>query len=121
MPFKSTFPLLDIPKVDILSYLFPDNESLSEMPVWFDSENPEYHLSPKELLQWVKRLAVGLDKLGVKRGEVVMIFTPNHVFVPVAYLGIVGSGRIFSGANSIYTMSGEIIGTQDRLRRFCQG
>ena len=110
MPFKSTFPSLDIPQVDILSYLFPEDESLSETPIWINSDKPEDNLSPKQLLQWVKRLAVGLDKLGVKRGEVVMIFTPNHIFVPVAYLGIVGSGRVFSGANSIYTVSGETWG-----------
>ena len=121
MPFKSPFPSLDIPKVDILSYLFPDNESPSETPVWIDSENPKHHLSPKELLHWVKRLAVGLDRLGVKRGEVVMIFTPNHIFVPVAYLGIVGSGRVFSGANSIYTVAGEIVGTQTNQGCLCRG
>ncbi|KAK3170128.1 hypothetical protein OEA41_009514 [Lepraria neglecta] len=39
----------------------------------------------------------------MKKGEVVMIVTPNHIFVPVAYLGSVGSGRVFSGANPLYT------------------
>ncbi|OCL08960.1 acetyl-CoA synthetase-like protein [Glonium stellatum] len=34
-----------------------------------------------------------------------MIYTPNYIFVPVAYLGIVGSKRIFSGANPAYTLS----------------
>lgn len=33
-----------------------------------------------------------------------MIYTPNHIFVPVAYLGIVGSCRAFSAANPIYTV-----------------
>jgi 4-coumarate--CoA ligase len=37
-----------------------------------------------------------------------MILTPNHIFVPVAYLGIVGSKRIFSGANPAYTVSGTL-------------
>jgi hypothetical protein len=45
--------------------------------------------------------------MGSKPDEVVMIFTPNHIFVPVAYLGIVGSKRIFSGANPAYTVSGK--------------
>lgn len=55
---------------------------------------------------WVRRIAVGLDKLGVAPETVVMIYTPNHVFVPAAYLGIVGSGRIFSGTNPAYTLPG---------------
>lgn len=33
-----------------------------------------------------------------------MIYTPNHIFVPAAYLGIVGSGRSFSAVNPIYTV-----------------
>ena len=43
----------------------------------------------------------------MKKGEVVMIVTPNHIFVPVAYLGSVGSGRVFSGANPLYTADGK--------------
>jgi hypothetical protein len=36
-----------------------------------------------------------------------MIFTPNHIFVPVAYLGIVSAGAAFSGANPAYTVLGK--------------
>ncbi|KAJ5697823.1 hypothetical protein N7488_011507 [Penicillium malachiteum] len=56
------------------------------------------------MLSWVRRLGFGLDKLGIGKGEVVLILTPNHLFVPVAYQAIVGSGRIFSGANPSYTV-----------------
>ena len=107
MPFSSPHPTLAIPKVDLLSYLFPLGVEPSDTPIWIDSSNPNESLSPRQLLQWVKRLALGLDRLGVKEGDVVMIHTPNHIFVPVAYLGIVGSRRVFSGANPAYTVSGE--------------
>jgi 4-coumarate--CoA ligase len=107
MPFTSPFPILDIPKVDILSYIFPPGETPSDEPILIDSEDTNIALSPAQLLQWVKRLAFGLEKTGVKKGEVVMIYTPNHIFVPVAYLGIVGAGYAFSGANPVYTLPGE--------------
>jgi 4-coumarate--CoA ligase len=106
MPFKSPFPDVEIPKVDILTYLFPPGQTPSTKPLWIDSKDPSNSLSPAQLLQWVKRLAVGLERSGVKRGDVVMIYTPNHIFVPVAYLGIVGAGYAFSGANPIYTLPG---------------
>lgn len=106
MPFTSPFPLLDIPKVNILSYLFPRNESPSTTPLWIDSSDDSTSLSPSQLLQWVKRLGFGLEKLGLKKGEVVMVYTPNHIFLPVAYLGSVGAGYAFSGANPIYTLPG---------------
>ncbi|KAL8728898.1 MAG: hypothetical protein Q9181_005187 [Wetmoreana brouardii] len=105
MPFKSTFPLVDIPKCNILSYLFPENQELSDTPIWIDSSNTQKHLTPRQLLQWVKRLALGLDKLSIERGQRVLTFTSNHIFVPVAYLGVVGSGRVFSGANPSYTVA----------------
>lgn len=107
MPFKSLLPDIDIPKVDLLTYVFPEGSTPSTEPLWRDTKDPENSLSPAQALQWMKRLGVGLRKAGVKKGEVVMIFTPNHIFVPVAYLGIAGNGYAFSGANPIYTVPGE--------------
>lgn len=109
MPFSSPYPSLDIPETNILSYLFPPGEEPYDEPIWFDSKNASNNLSPKQLLHWVRRLALGLERLGLKKGDVVMIFTPNHIFVPVAYLGIVGAGCVFSGANPSYTVPGKCI------------
>jgi len=108
MPLSSPFPSIDIPKGNILTYLFPPDHTPSTLPIWMDSKDTSISLSAAQLLEWVKRLALGLDNLGLKRGDVVMIYTPNHVFVPVAYLGIVGAGYSFSGANPLYTVPGEI-------------
>ncbi|OJJ43669.1 hypothetical protein ASPZODRAFT_136123 [Penicilliopsis zonata CBS 506.65] len=105
MSYQSIYPPIDIPHVNILSYLYPPNQTVSDKPIWIDASNPAQSLSPRQLLSWVRRLGFGLDRLGVRAGEVVLVFTPNHIFVPVAYQGIVGSGRIFSGANPAYTQS----------------
>jgi acyl-coenzyme A synthetase/AMP-(fatty) acid ligase len=106
MPFTSPFPNLDIPKCNLLDYLFPRGQEPAEIPLWIDSKDTDQYLTSRTLQQWSKRLALGLDRVGSKPGEVVMIYTPNQIFVPVAYLGIVGSKRIFSGANPAYTLSG---------------
>jgi acyl-CoA synthetase (AMP-forming)/AMP-acid ligase II len=92
----------------LLEYLFPSRSASTDTPIWIDSKDTNQYLTPRTLLQWSKRLALGLDRIGSKPGEVVMILTPNHIFVPVAYLGIVGSRRIFSGANPTYTVSGTL-------------
>jgi 4-coumarate--CoA ligase len=107
MPFPSIYPLLDIPESNVLSYLFPRGEEPYDEPIWFDSKNDKNNLTPKQLLRWVGRLSFGLERLGLKRDDVVMIYTPNHIFVPVAYLGIVGAGCVFSGANPSYTIPGQ--------------
>ena len=106
MPFSSPFPNLDIPKVDILTYLFPPGSAPSTEPLWIDSKDTKLSLSAAQLLLWVKRLAFGLERIGLRKGDIVMIYTPNHIFVPVAYLGIVGAGFAFSGANPVYTLPG---------------
>ncbi|CRK49006.1 hypothetical protein BN1723_008326 [Verticillium longisporum] len=104
MVFTSPFPSLDIPKTNLLTYLFPEDQLPQEDPLWLDCKDDRINLSPKELVEWVKRLSFGLERIGVKRGDVVLICTPNQIFVPVAYLGIVGAGCIFSGANPAYTI-----------------
>lgn len=106
MPYTSLYPNLEIPKGNVLDYLFGDKNAISNDPLWLDSKTPSKSLSPAQLLQWVRRLGYGLQRLGLQRGDVVMICTPNQIYVPVAYLGIVGSGCIFSGANPAYTVHG---------------
>ncbi|KIW82328.1 hypothetical protein Z517_05355 [Fonsecaea pedrosoi CBS 271.37] len=105
MPYASPYPPLDIPKCNILSYVFPPEKTPSNKPLWMDAENPSNSLSPAQMLSWVKRFAVGLDRLGVKQQQAVMVFTPNHLYVPMAYLAAAGSKRFFTGANPIYTVN----------------
>lgn len=42
--------------------------------------------------------------MGLQKGDVCMVHTPNHVLFPAAYLGIVGGARCFSAVNPIYTV-----------------
>jgi len=105
MPQKSPFQI-DIPLTDVLSYVFPADKTPSDKPIWIDAEKTERSLSPKQLLGWVKKLGVGLNKLRVGQNEAVMVFSTNHIYVPVAYLGIAGSGRVFTGCNPAYGVKG---------------
>ncbi|EME41195.1 hypothetical protein DOTSEDRAFT_73577 [Dothistroma septosporum NZE10] len=104
MVFTSPLPDLDIPKTNILDYLFPKDVAVNDDPVWIDADNFDLHVSPKQVLQWIKRMIIGLDKLGLQKGDVCLIHTPNNVLVPAAYLGIVGGARCFSAINPIYTV-----------------
>lgn len=106
MVISSPFPDVEIQETNIISRLFPPGSKPCERPIWIDSKDTSISLSPAQLLQWTKRLACGLGKAGLKRGDVVMIYTPNHIFVPVSYLGAAGGGYVFSGANPVYTVNG---------------
>ncbi|KAI4737148.1 4-coumarate-CoA ligase, partial [Aureobasidium sp. EXF-12298] len=91
--------------LDLLTWLFPQHQPVSESPIWIDAVNPSKSVSPAELLMWAKRLGIGLNRLGVQPGEIVLIYTPNHIFVPVAYIGIVGNTRAFSAINPVSTVN----------------
>ena len=101
MPQKSQFQI-NIPSTDILSWIFPPNKEPSETPIYIDADDPSNSLSLKQVLQWVERLQIGLDQLGIQKGEAVMMYSTNHIFIPVLYYAVVGSGRIFTGCNPAY-------------------
>jgi acyl-CoA synthetase (AMP-forming)/AMP-acid ligase II len=105
MVYVSPYPALDIPETNIVSYLFSEKTKLPSKPIWLDAKDPTRSLTLAQALSWIKRLAIFLEENDVLRGEVVMILTPNHIFVPVAYLGIVGAGRVFSAASPNYTIT----------------
>lgn len=105
MPSHSPFQI-SIPATDILSYLFPPSEPISDKLIWIDADDTSNSLSPRQLLQWVKQMGAGLQTLGLKEQDVVMMYSHNHIFVPVAYLGIAGCGCIFSGCNPSYGVEG---------------
>lgn len=107
MSVRSPYPLFTFEATNVLDYAFAGDKTLSEKPLWIDSSNPEKALSSKQALLWVKRTCFGLEKLGLRRGDVVMIYTTNHIFVPPAYYGIVGGGFVFSAANPAYTVNGK--------------
>ncbi|KAL1852991.1 hypothetical protein Plec18167_005649 [Paecilomyces lecythidis] len=103
MPRKSPHPDIDIPHCSLLSYLFPSGEPVSSNPLWLDALEPSKSLSPAEVLIWIRRLAVGFNKLGIPEGSTIMLMTPNHIYVPVIYLATVGSKRRFTGVNPVFT------------------
>lgn len=103
--YTSPWPPLDIPKYNILSYLFPQDAGLSQSPIWIDVNNPSNNLSQGQILSLIKRFSVGLEKLGIPEQRAIMVFTPNHIFVPVVYLAAAGSKRYFTGANPGYTIN----------------
>lgn len=108
MPFKSLYPDIDIPQSNLLTNIFgnSDGSDLSDEPIWLNNKDPSKNLSLKQCLQYIKRLGCGLEQLGFQRQDVVVMCSPNHIFVPVAYLGLIGAGYIFSGVNPVYTASG---------------
>ncbi|KAL9017273.1 MAG: hypothetical protein Q9185_005394 [Variospora sp. 1 TL-2023] len=52
MPFYSPFRDLEIPRTNVLTYLFPRAESAKDTPLWIDSKNSEESIGATDLLHY---------------------------------------------------------------------
>lgn len=107
MPFKSPHSI-ELPQTDLITYLFPPNADDLDNPIWLDAANPSSFVSKRQALSYIKRLAAGLKRIGVQKGDIVLMLSPNHIFVPICYLGVIASGAIFSGANTSCVAAGKL-------------
>lgn len=103
MPINSQFPRIDIPKCNILSFLFPGGKA-GNGQLWLNADDPTKAISAGDTLSLIKRFATGLDGLSVPSQAAIMVVSPNQIYVPVIYLAATGSGRIFTAANPAYTV-----------------
>ncbi|KAK6516796.1 hypothetical protein TWF506_006682 [Arthrobotrys conoides] len=106
MPFDSPFPTINIPEVDLLTWLFESPDApLSKEPIYLDSINPEEkHISLHEYRSWARRVASGIQtKLRLKPQDKLLVFSSNNIYFPVLLMGIVGSECVFTGANPTFT------------------
>ncbi|KAK6864124.1 AMP-binding enzyme [Apiospora arundinis] len=92
---------VDIPECSLQKWLFGGSTGpLSDKPIFIDPERPDtHHLSLQGYRQWAKRLALGLQKAGLKPGDRVLLFSGNNLFFPVVFMGILMAGGVFTGAN----------------------
>ncbi|KAK7454411.1 hypothetical protein Landi51_03531 [Colletotrichum acutatum] len=81
MVFSSRYQI-DIPEVDVLSYVFGTSALDGDLPIFVDAEKPAQNLRKPELETFVKRLAGGLRQtLGIQNDDVVLAYTENSLTV----------------------------------------
>jgi 4-coumarate--CoA ligase len=103
MPISSRFTI-PIEICSLQAYLFDTPTApLPDKVAFYDAERPETHfLTLEDFRLWSLRLAAGLKKAGLQPGDRVLIFSGNSLFFPVAFMGILMAGGIFTGANPGY-------------------
>ncbi|OJD16528.1 hypothetical protein AJ78_03305 [Emergomyces pasteurianus Ep9510] len=105
MPLKSRWSI-PIPNASLLTVVFKSpTHPLSQTKRCFsDANRPDTHFfTVHEYRLWCQRFAAGLRKSGLKPGDRVLIFSSNDLFYPVAFMGIIMAGGVFTGANPTYT------------------
>ncbi|KAI1432105.1 AMP-binding enzyme [Xylaria sp. CBS 124048] len=97
--WQTSIPVCSLPKWVFGSSFDP----LPETPQYIDPERPDTHVITRAGYRlWAKRIALGLQRAGVKPGDRVLLFSGNNLFFPSVFMGILMAGGIFTGANPNY-------------------
>ncbi|CAI2172452.1 4263_t:CDS:10 [Funneliformis geosporum] len=105
MIFKSRFLDIEIPKIGIYQYATSNTSGIDdEKPIFIDATTDK-KLSFGEFKRNSRRFAAGLvNKVGFKRGDVLAIFSPNHLDYPTVIYGAIAAGGKVSPINPLYTV-----------------
>lgn len=102
MPLKSRWNI-EVPKTTLPSLLFTSpTHVLPEVDIFLDADCPQQKLSLNAFRLWSQRFAAGLRRYGLQDGDRVLLFSPNNIFFPVVFMGVIMAGGIFTGANPSY-------------------
>lgn len=101
--YRSPFPDLDLVQSDLLQYTFSNpNGCARDKPIYVDALTGESR-TYEDVIHRSKCLATVLSNLGIGRGDVVTVFSPNTIDYPIYCFGILGVGAIVSTANFALT------------------
>ncbi|XP_010267197.1 PREDICTED: 4-coumarate--CoA ligase-like 7 [Nelumbo nucifera] len=90
------------PNLSMVSFLFRNSSSYSDKLALVDADSGDA-LNFSQLKSTIAKVAHGLVRLGIKKGDVVLILAPNSVQFPICFLGVVAIGAIATTVNPLYT------------------
>jgi acyl-CoA synthetase (AMP-forming)/AMP-acid ligase II len=93
-----------VPRCSLQQWIFgsacgpvPDRQA------FIDPENPETnYLTISDYRLLAKRVALGLLKAGLRKGDRVLVFSGNSLVFPSVFLGVLMAGGIVTGANPTF-------------------
>ncbi|KAI4383783.1 hypothetical protein MLD38_009583 [Melastoma candidum] len=103
--YRSLRPPVSLPhdhNTSMVSFLFRSSDSYPDKPALIDADTLD-SLSFSQLRSLVISLAHGLTSLGIRKNDVVLIFSPNSIRFPACFLAIASLGAVATTANPLYT------------------
>ncbi|MEU2348349.1 4-coumarate--CoA ligase family protein [Modestobacter sp. NPDC049651] len=102
MSLASRFPDVEIPDVSVPEFVLAGAEARKDSPALVDGLTGDT-ITHGELAFHVGRLAAALHARGLRKGDVVAVFSPNTIWYPVVFHGIAAAGCVVSPVNALYT------------------
>ncbi|XP_058763122.1 probable CoA ligase CCL10 [Vicia villosa] len=92
------------PNLSLTTFLFQSISSVIDTIALSDAQTGD-SLTFRQLETQVTALSRALLRLGIQRGDVVLLFAPNSIRFPVCFLAIVSIGAIATTCSPLYTVS----------------
>ena len=107
MPVRSPHPDVDIPAVDLETFLFGrDLGAHADVPAFVDGATGAT-LTHRELYEQVPRIAAALAQRGIGRGDVVALYAPNSPAWAAVFHGVLRANATVTSVHALYT-AGEL-------------
>ena len=107
MPVSSNFPDLELPETHIFSFLFnrKDRPFPDDKVIYQDADDSSRAYTYADVRGSAIDFGKGLKtNFGIRKGDVIGLFTPNDIDTPVVVYGSLWAGAIVSPANPGYTV-----------------
>ena len=102
MALASRYPDVEIPELSVPQFVLAGAAGRADRPALIDGLSGET-ITHGELAFYVERLAAALHARGLRKGDVVAVFSPNTIWYPVVFHGIAAAGCVISPVNALYT------------------
>ena len=103
MIFRSPYPNVAIPEMSLTAFALRHAERLADKPALIDGVNGQ-SLTYGELAGAIRRVATGLARHGLRKGNVVAICAPNSMEYVIACHAIATLGGIVTPVNPAFTL-----------------
>ena len=103
MPFRSPFPDVTIPDVPLTTFVLANVDAHRDRPALVDASSGRT-ITFGELADRIRRLAAGLSRRGIGKGDVVAILAPNLPDYAVVFHAVARLGAVLTPANPTYTV-----------------
>jgi acyl-CoA synthetase (AMP-forming)/AMP-acid ligase II len=91
---------VDIPISDIPSWVFSaGTQDSRRQPQYFDADHPSHCFSLSQAELYVKQVALGLQRLGLRPNDKVLLFSPNKLYFPVLLWGVIAARCVFTAVS----------------------
>ena len=99
---RCNYPDVEIPEVSLAEFVFKDAQGRGNKPAFIDGATGR-KVSYVELVSLIKRTAAGLAAHGLKKGDVLGIYSPNLPEYAAVFHATASLGGIVTSANPLYT------------------